>query len=108
MSLRLPVKKLQLIKPVSCLEMLLLEKQAKVILTDSGGVQKEAFFFKVPCVTLREGTEWIETVKTGWNVLVGTDKELIVRMAREFTPVIQQREVFGDGRASEKIIERMV
>ncbi|MBU0568770.1 UDP-N-acetyl glucosamine 2-epimerase, partial [bacterium] len=86
---------------------LVLEENAKKILTDSGGMQKEAYFFKVPCITLRENTEWVETVEDGWNVLVGTDKELIVRMAREFSPDKAQREVFGDGRASEKIVEKI-
>ena len=83
--------------------MLMLEKNAKKILTDSGGIQKEAYIFKVPCVTLRENTEWVETVEDGWNVLVGASKEKIVTMANDFEPANEQRDVFGSGDASERI-----
>jgi UDP-N-acetylglucosamine 2-epimerase len=57
----------------------------------------------VPCITLRENTEWVETVEDGWNVLVGSNKEKIVTMANDFEPKNEQRDVFGDGNASEKI-----
>ena len=96
-------KKIKVIKPVGYLDMLLLEKNAKKIITDSGGVQKEAYIFKVPCITLRENTEWVETVEDGWNVLVGANKANIVKMAREFEPISKQRAVFGIGKASKKI-----
>ena len=98
-------KKIKVIKPVGYLDMLMLEKDAIKILTDSGGVQKEAYIFKVPCITLRENTEWIETIADGWNVLTGANKEKIVMMANEFKPKGKQRDVFGDGKASEKIVE---
>jgi len=73
------------------------------ILTDSGGVQKEAYIFKIPCITLRDNTEWVETVEDGWNVLVGADEEKIVREVNEFEPGTKQRNVFGEGDASWRI-----
>lgn len=90
-------------KPVGYIDFLWLEKNAKKILTDSGGVQKEAYILKVPCITLRENTEWTETIDDGWNVLVGASREKIVKMAHEFKPKEKQRNVFGDGNASENI-----
>ena len=73
---------LRLLEPQGYLDMVLLEAGADVILTDSGGIQKEAYWLRIPCVTLRNETEWVETVQQGWNVLAGAEPDLIVRAAR--------------------------
>ena len=105
LSLKEEPNGLLLIDPVSYLDMLILEKNARVILTDSGGVQKEAFFFKVSCVTLREETEWVETVETGWNVLMGSDPARIYRVALEARPGVESTWPYGDGRAGQRIVQ---
>lgn len=93
-----------LIRPVGYLDMLILEENSNKIITDSGGVQKEAYFLKVPCITLRERTEWVETVEDGWNILVGTDKERIIWAIHEFKPSGDTYSYkFGEGNASKKI-----
>lgn len=95
---------LRLIEPVGYLDMLTLLQHAALILTDSGGMQKEAYFFARPCVTLRPETEWVETVEAGWNVLTGADKEQIIAAMQEHRwPQGQPAAVFGNGRASEQI-----
>lgn len=97
-----------IIDPVSYLDMLLLERHAQVILTDSGGVQKEAFILKTPCVTLREETEWTETVEASWNILTGADKGGILKAVERFnsqkTPDPQGCP-YGDGQAGTRIVE---
>ena len=89
--------------PVSYLEMLILESEATVILTDSGGVQKEAYFFRVPCITLRAETEWVETVELGWNTLVDDRVEDILKAARDPRKGSFDGNPFGTGDASVRI-----
>jgi UDP-GlcNAc3NAcA epimerase len=95
------------IEPVSYLEMLNLAQEARLILTDSGGVQKEAFWLHVPCVTLREETEWVETVETGWNRLAGTEPEAILAATRTSLEMVprDQGMPYGDGHAAERILK---
>jgi UDP-N-acetylglucosamine 2-epimerase len=95
---------LLLIEPVGYLEMLALEDGADVVVTDSGGVQKEAYFAGRPCVTVRETTEWPETVAAGWNTLVGADAAAISSAVRTFRPTGLRKDVFGDGHAAELVV----
>ena len=106
-------KHVKLIEPVSYLENISLIKNATLVMTDSGGVQKESFWLKTPCITLRENTEWVETVQLGANYLLGSNTERIVKTAKEI--IDNEEELckklgelpnpFGDGRASQKILK---
>jgi UDP-N-acetylglucosamine 2-epimerase len=80
------LEKIQVIEPVGYLDMIKLEKNSRAILTDSGGIQKEAFWLRVPCITLRDETEWVETVKFGWNRLVGADCDRILSAVKSIGP----------------------
>jgi UDP-N-acetylglucosamine 2-epimerase len=93
--------------PVTYTEMLVLERDAVAVATDSGGVQREAYLWGVPCITMREETEWIETVSTGWNTLVGVDSEKFAEALAKPLPD-ERPPIFGDGNAAERIAELTV
>ena len=99
---------LRIIPPCSYLEMILLEGRARFVLTDSGGVQKEAYFVKTPCITLREETEWEETLEHNCNVLAGADEEKIVTAARNAGKAGPWTAVYGDGAAGAKILSALL
>ncbi len=96
---------LRLLTPVSYLDMILLEKNARVVITDSGGVQKEAYFYKVPCVTLRDETEWLETVRSGWNIVAGTQAKDIAEAATAARKPSRWENHYGDGNAARHILD---
>jgi UDP-GlcNAc3NAcA epimerase len=95
----------RLLPAVGYLDFAALASQARLVLTDSGGVQKEAYWYRVPCVTLREATEWVETVETGWNRLAGGDPDRIVEAVRDAAPAATHPDLYGDGKASERIAD---
>lgn len=99
---------MRIVEPLAFLDMIALEQSAALIITDSGGVQKEAFFYGVPCITMRDETEWVETVDLGWNHLVGADRQAIVsavRMSR-LKPLVERKrdEPYGRGEAAQAIV----
>ncbi len=96
------------IPPIGFLEMIALESACEWILTDSGGVQKEAYFFQKPCGTLRDETEWVETVEAGANTLLGANADRIAAFLSEPPVPAQWPELYGDGHAGEKIVNELV
>jgi len=90
--------------PLGYLDMLQLEKNARAVLTDSGGMQKEAYILGTPCITLRNETEWVETVEDGWNLLVGTDVSVALDALAHFQPAAARTDRFGTGDASGRIV----
>ncbi|RYG74240.1 UDP-N-acetylglucosamine 2-epimerase (non-hydrolyzing) [Lentibacillus lipolyticus] len=99
---------IEVVEPLDYFDTLALATRASVILTDSGGLQKEAYMLQVPCVTLRDETEWMETVKTGWNQLAGADREEIINTVMKQRTSKESPPIFGDGNASQKIAETLV
>lgn len=97
-------KGVKIIEPQGYLEFLALEMHADGIVTDSGGIQKEAYLLKKRCITLRDETEWVETVKDRWNVLTGPDKDRILKAITSFRPKGKQQNYYGDGKAAKKIV----
>jgi UDP-N-acetylglucosamine 2-epimerase (non-hydrolysing)/UDP-GlcNAc3NAcA epimerase len=95
---------LRLTEPLGYVEFATLLAQARAVLTDSGGVQKEAYLAGVPCVTLRANTEWVETVQAGWNTLVDLDTEAALA-ALEREPPTERPQLYGDGHAAERCVE---
>ncbi len=93
----------ELVDPLGYLDFTALTSQARVIATDSGGVQKEAYWHRVPCVTLRANTEWADTVEAGANVLVDDDPDAIVRAVAEARFPEDAPALYGDGEASGRI-----
>jgi len=95
---------ISIIEPLGYLDFIFLQKHSEKIITDSGGIQKEAYLNGIPCITIRPETEWIETVKAGWNVLVGDKKDQLIENCLHFKPSHNRPRYFGDGNSSKKII----
>ncbi len=101
---------IRIMPPVSFLEMVALERHAQLVMTDSGGVQKEAYFFRKPCIILRPETEWVEIVQTGNAILADADESRIMQAWQHFknNPPCEFPEIFGDGHAAEFMLEQLL
>ena len=100
---RVPLGHVQVIEPLGYLDFAALVSQARVVVTDSGGVQKEAYWYGVPCVTARPSTEWAETVEVGANALVDDDPEALARAVETAAMPPRPPQLYGDGRAAERV-----
>ncbi len=96
---------IRLLPPAGYVDFSALASQARLVLTDSGGVQKEAYWYRIPCITLRTTSEWVETIETGWNRLVGDDPDLILAAVADATAPAEHPELYGDGKASIRIAD---
>lgn len=99
-----------IIEPVGYLEMVWLIDNCTIVMTDSGGLQKEAYFFRKPCITLRDETEWVELVENGYNTLVGSSKKAILESLKKVQNMNKNynENLFGDGHASKKIVKELL
>jgi UDP-GlcNAc3NAcA epimerase len=98
---------IKIIDPVGYLEMIYLLENCMLVMTDSGGLQKEAFFFKKPCITMRDETEWVELVEHGFNSLTGAETPKIIHVYRKVTQANYdfQVQLYGDGKTGERIVK---
>jgi UDP-N-acetylglucosamine 2-epimerase len=103
-----PEKHIILIEPLGYLDMANLEENARLIITDSGGIQKEAFWMQVPCVTLREETEWVETVESGWNTLTSTNQEKILESINSDCSNLSRKSALLKGKSPSQIISKLL
>ena len=103
------ITNLTIVEPIGYLEMVYLLQRSKIVMTDSGGLQKEAFFFKKPCITLRDETEWVELVKGGFNTLAGANEKLIKNAFKNQSYNIDFNvNLYGEGRACKNIVEKLL
>lgn len=99
---------LKIIEPIGFFDMVTLERHARMILTDSGGMQKEAYWLKVPCITLRDETEWVETVDSGWNVLAGSESFRIIESMSSFRVPSKHPPLYGNNKVTHKLIRLLL
>lgn len=100
--------KINMIEPISYLEMLVILDYCKFVITDSGGMQKEAYYSDKPCLTIRNETEWVETLKYGWNYLAGSDKKMIIETASKIQIPKKKVNYYGKGNTSDKILSHLL
>lgn len=100
-------KNITIIDPVGYVDCLWLIKNARIVITDSGGIQKEAYILGTPCITVREQTEWVETVESGWNFLTGFNKDKLESAINNFCPTGKRPKHYGNGKTGERIVEKI-